>query len=257
MPRAAKRARPDTEPAGAGAAYLDPYEDLHFDFGTDSRRRLWVLLGKEHRAPRSIDWDLLATLGDRDRAERIVGQAGQTPWRRLFDRGLRTAYRELTLEFLSTFEFTPPAQGAQDRVTHRAARFRLGGQAFELTLAEWAVHLGFYTVDETLDPRFYTDEIYSEPIQLVAYWPEISRVPWGGIIRATSITDPLHRYIHRCIASTITGRHQSQEQVTFHDIFYLRSLVSSRRANLAHGFGSYLLSVPQAKVCHLLCLFVI
>ncbi|KAL8245029.1 hypothetical protein R6Q59_011287 [Mikania micrantha] len=53
------------------------------------------------------------------------------------------------------------------------------------------------------------------------------------------IRDPLIRYIHRCIVTTISGRGQSQERVTKTDLFYLHSLIAGRPCNLTRCFALY------------------
>ncbi|KAK1423733.1 hypothetical protein QVD17_19041 [Tagetes erecta] len=147
----------------------------------------------------------------------LVGLAGSTPWRRMFDFGHRRSYREMCLEFLSTFSFTPPPcdpTSSIDRTTHIAVSFYLGGELRQFTFAGWATTLGFYTVEERLDPRFYTDEIESEPTPLAAWWPSISdKPPVRGIFRSTGIRDPLIRYLQRAIVGTINGRELGTEQM--------------------------------------------
>ncbi|KAL8226880.1 hypothetical protein R6Q57_016712 [Mikania cordata] len=61
----------------------------------------------------------------------------------------------------------------------------------------------------------------------------------GQRLRATSIRDPLIRYIHRCIVMTISGSGESQEWVTTIDLFYLHSLMTGRPRNLARCFALY------------------
>ncbi|KAD6118846.1 hypothetical protein E3N88_10117 [Mikania micrantha] len=53
------------------------------------------------------------------------------------------------------------------------------------------------------------------------------------------IRDPLIRYIHRCIVTTISGHGQSQEWVTTTYLFYLHSLIAGRPCNLARCFALY------------------
>jgi hypothetical protein len=158
---------------------------------------------------------------------------------------------------LSTFQFTPAPHGGDeeiDPVTHLAMRSQLGGVRHAMTSAEWVVHPGFYTVAEKLLPQFYTDEVSSQPAPLVAFWLAISDVPWGhhpGDIDQR----PFAPYLHRCVSHKITRRHQSKEQVSLHELFYLRALLTPRRADLMHYVATYFLSIHQGKVCHLFCLF--
>lgn len=201
--------RPEIEPADSGYVFLDPHPDLQYPRGTIPRARLWRMFTRTIRPTRSIDWDVLDLIGDQGRAVAMIGAEDSTPFRRMFDLGSRRSFRELTLEFLSTFTFTPPPRGAAaaasgiDRTTHIAVVFYLGGHLFEYTLAGWAVLTGFYTSEETEDPRFYTDEIESETQPLVAFWPQLSDAPVANILRSTSFRDPLMRYLQRAIAGML------------------------------------------------------
>ncbi|KAL8214271.1 hypothetical protein R6Q57_003720 [Mikania cordata] len=69
------------------------------------------------------------------------------------------------------------------------------------------------------------------------------------------IRDPLIRYIHRCIVTTISGRGQSQEWVTTTYLFYLHSLIAGRPCNLAQCFALYYASFyhRQERDNHHLC----
>ena len=74
----------------------------HLQFAADSREtgRLTSLLRMAPEPNVMVGWEFLDAVGERDRYTQIVGQ--DTPWSRLFEMDL-PAYRELTLEFFSTF----------------------------------------------------------------------------------------------------------------------------------------------------------
>ncbi|KAL8230428.1 hypothetical protein R6Q57_000206 [Mikania cordata] len=73
-----------------------------------------------------------------------------------------------------------------------------------------------------------------------AWWAHISDTPFTGHrVRATIIRDPLIRYIHRCIMTTISGRGQIQEWVTTTYLFYQHSLIARMPCNLARCFALY------------------
>lgn len=159
----------------------------------------------------------------------------------------------MTLQFLATFRFTPPPRDPHSDVDPRAfhaVTFSIGAARHTMTLAQWAVVLGFYTEEETQDPRFYTDEVYSEPAPLITWWPEISDHPYQLPLRAAWIRDPLHRYIHRCLTGTITGRDQTTEQVTLLDLFFLRALLEPRRVNIAHCMAHYFHGIHRGQVIY-------
>ncbi|KAL8208136.1 hypothetical protein R6Q57_007548 [Mikania cordata] len=83
-----------------------------------------------------------------------------------------------------------------------------------------------------------------------AWWPQISDTPFTGHrLRASTIRDPLIRYIHRCIVTTISGRIQSQEWVKTTDLFSFHSLMTGRPCNLARLFCLVLrLVLPPKRV---------
>ncbi|MFS7964118.1 hypothetical protein Hanom_Chr08g00746421 [Helianthus anomalus] len=75
---------------------------------------------------------------------------------RLFQTALEDSYRELTVEFISTFIYQPhPADYVEDpdHVVHEIT-FRLAGQEFGMSLRQFAVHSGLYTAVE-LDTDIY------------------------------------------------------------------------------------------------------
>ncbi|KAL8200278.1 hypothetical protein R6Q57_011617 [Mikania cordata] len=52
---------------------------------------------------KAVDYDILTKIDERESAERWIGQ--ETSWTRLFDSAFRPSYREVTVEFLSTFNY--------------------------------------------------------------------------------------------------------------------------------------------------------
>ncbi|KAL8223679.1 hypothetical protein R6Q57_019154 [Mikania cordata] len=112
--------------------------------------------------------------------------------------------------------------------------FSLGGQHFEMSIERFAVHLGIYYEPETVSDDFAHGLTQGEDGVMRAWWAQISDTPFiGHRVRATMIRDPLIKYIHRCILTTISGRGQSQGWVTMTDLFYLHSLIAGRPCNLA------------------------
>ncbi|KAI3786629.1 hypothetical protein L1987_40452 [Smallanthus sonchifolius] len=108
-------------------------------------------------------------VGDNVWAVAIVGE--EMPWRRLFDRGFRTAYREIVLEFfLSKLQFTPAqTRGGACIREHIFVTFNLGGVQRELMLSMWAEVLSFYTAAETETPLFY-DAHVEAPVDTYTYF---------------------------------------------------------------------------------------
>jgi hypothetical protein len=85
--------------------------------------------------------------------------------------------------------------------------------------------------------NLYTEEHTREPIYTMAismgladaqrlWWPTIGEHAFGGGSRVSNIRDPLYRYMHRMIATSIAGRGKGTERVTAIDLFYLRCLLT-------------------------------
>ncbi|KAL8224984.1 hypothetical protein R6Q57_017541 [Mikania cordata] len=118
--------------------------------------------------------------------------------------------------------------------------FSLGGQHFKMSIERFAVHLGIYYEPETVRDDFTQGLTHVEEGVMRAWWAQISGTLFTCYrVRATMIRDPLIRYIHHCIVTTISGRGQSQEWVTTTDLFYFHSLITGRPCNLARCFVLY------------------
>ncbi|KAL8218159.1 hypothetical protein R6Q57_021532 [Mikania cordata] len=187
---------------------------------------------------KAIDYDLLAKLGQLERMTAIIGE--DTPWSRLFEMTFAPQYRLITVEFLSTFVFRPrAADQPQADPDQPEVSFRLCGLAYAMSLAEFGNALGLYTEEELKMP-IYTSAIHTADDAVVsAWWPRIGDDPFVRAARVTRIRDPLIRYLHRVIASSITGRGMSQEWCTSQDIFYLYCILSGRPCNVARCLAEY------------------
>ncbi|KAL8210150.1 hypothetical protein R6Q57_006882 [Mikania cordata] len=124
-------------------------------------------------------------------------------------------YRLITVEFLSTFIYRPRAPDQPEAAPQPAeVSFRLCGGAYEMSLAEFGNALGLYT-EEELTMAIYTSAIYTADDAVVsAWWPRIGDEPFVRAARVTRRRDPLIRYLHRVISSSITGCGMSQEWCT-------------------------------------------
>ncbi|KAL8257212.1 hypothetical protein R6Q59_029253 [Mikania micrantha] len=117
--------------------------------------------------------------------------------------------------------------------------FRLCGGSYALSLREFALVTGLYTEAETDMPIYMTAIHTVDDAVDSAWWPQIGDEPFVRSARVTRIRDPLIRYLHRCIASSITGRDMSQEWCPSHDLFYLYCLLSGRPCHLARCLAEY------------------
>ncbi|KAL8222990.1 hypothetical protein R6Q57_020389 [Mikania cordata] len=178
--------------------------------------------------------------GEAVRARAILGE--DTPWTLLFDLAELPTYQLITVEFLSTFRYRAHQAAVRDEEDEELPdiEFSLGGQHFEMSIERFAVHLGIYYKPETVREDFTQGLTQGGEGVMRARWAQISDTPFTGHrVRATMIRDPLIRYIHRCIVTTISGRGQNQEWVTTTDLFYLHSLIAGRPCNLARCFALY------------------
>ncbi|KAL8229413.1 hypothetical protein R6Q57_014313 [Mikania cordata] len=187
---------------------------LQFPQGMVACSRRDRLLRKEMGQQKAIDYDLLAELGQLERMTAIIGE--ETPWSRLFEMTFAPQYRLITVEFLSTFVYRPRGPDYQPQAGAQPSEisFRLCGFAYELSLTEFGNALDLYTEQE-LTMMIYTTAIHTAHDAVInAWWPRISDEPFFRVDRVTRIRDPLIRYLHRVIATSITGRGMSQEWCT-------------------------------------------
>ncbi|KAK9049651.1 hypothetical protein SSX86_031380, partial [Deinandra increscens subsp. villosa] len=220
---------------------LDLNEHLQFPEGNALKRyrKLRTMIPYRNTL---IDWTLLETTGERQRAEEYIGV--DTPWSRLFTMDL-PAYRELTVEFYSTFRWRPhvdpppPDQSDDDAVDPPEIRFSMFGYQHQMDLPEFAWRTGLYTEAEVQQPLF-TESIHTLPDdELKNFWPAIGDRHLAGDSKASDIRDPLYRYFHRLIACGINGRKDSTDKCNFRDVFYLRCLLTHRHCNLARCLAAY------------------
>ncbi|KAL8214389.1 hypothetical protein R6Q57_003838 [Mikania cordata] len=178
--------------------------------------------------PSCIDWGVLADVGQADRARAILGE--DTTCTRLFDTSDLSAYRQITVDFLSTFLYRAHRTAVPEQKDEELPpdiEFSLCRQHMEMSIERFAVLLGLYYEPETVTNAFTQGLTQGEDGVTRAWWPQISDTSFTSHrLRASTIRDPLIRYIHRCIVTTILGHEQSQELVTMTNLFYLHSLMT-------------------------------
>ncbi|KAM0029179.1 hypothetical protein Hdeb2414_s0018g00522741 [Helianthus debilis subsp. tardiflorus] len=128
-----------------------------------------------------------------------------------------------------------------------------------MTLPQFVVASGLYSPDESVSQAFLDALTTTSFDVLLTWWCTIGtgefvtlrlRSPKALVLR---IYDPLHRYLHRCIAVTIAGFHDSREWVTQNDLFFLHELLTSREGatwhtSWPHTSPGTLLSVSRATL---------
>ena len=103
--------------------------------------------------------------------------------------------------------------------------------------------MGLYTEAETSEPIF-TDSYRAVSVQrgyvgiassvLKNWWPTIGFYEYTSQTGSSGIRDPLHRYLHRVIATTILARYESIEKVTLDDLLILYCLLHPAEGNVAY-----------------------
>ncbi|KAL8247237.1 hypothetical protein R6Q59_008453 [Mikania micrantha] len=220
---------------------LSQHEWLQFEPESATTMRCRRILRMSVATPRCIDWGILVDAGEAVRARSILGE--DTPWTRLFEIVELPTHGLITVEFLSTFRYRAQQAAVREQDDEELPpniEFSLCGQHFEMFIERFAMHLGIYYEPETVRDDFTHGLTQGEDGVMRAWWAQIFDTPFTGHrLRATTIRDPLIRYIHRCIVTTISCRGQSQEWVTTTNLFYLHSLITGRPCNLAQCFALY------------------
>ena len=182
---------------------IDPLLDhpyLEFPDDAVARGRCAKLRKMEIGGHDAICWTALGEVAEAERARLIIGD--DTPWDRLFEMSYGPSFREITVEFLSSFQFHPrpadqPAE-LDDPAHPRPAEvsFRLFGQTREMTLRRFAVVCGLYDEAETETP-LYTEAIFQADYEiLMGFWSVIADDRFEGTKgRVSFIVDPLYRYL--------------------------------------------------------------
>ncbi|KAL8199734.1 hypothetical protein R6Q57_013302 [Mikania cordata] len=106
---------------------------------------------------KAVDWEILTEIGERANAERRIGE--ETPWGRLFDMVFQPSYREVVVEFLSTFTYRPG--GVLEIV------FSMLRQRHEMPLVEFAE-------PDTVTPLYTAGITEIDDATLRAWWPHIA-----------------------------------------------------------------------------------
>ncbi|KAM0014628.1 hypothetical protein Hdeb2414_s0034g00725951 [Helianthus debilis subsp. tardiflorus] len=214
-----------------------PY--LEFPDGTDAARH-FQKLGRMHIGSHSaIDWDAIDAIDETARVRRFIPV--DSPWHHLFDLAHTPSYRELLVEFLSSFRFHPP--GVPVPLPHPDApplpevSFRLAGVLRSMTLVDFAVHCVLY-MQEEIETEIYTAGlVVVDRPTLLGFWQVIAGANhWEhekSKGRVSFIRDPLYRFMNHMLATSIAARG-------------LQPLVV-RPCALAHGLAQYYASAHHRQ----------
>jgi hypothetical protein len=100
-------------------------------------------------------------------------------------------------------------------------------------MARFGLYVGFYTQDE-IDSPLFTDSLHDFMNENgdADFWLQVGVGIWNPkTTKSTSFRDPLHRYLHRCIAHSIANNHDIGNVGRINP-FFLYYLVTNRRCNL-------------------------
>ncbi|MFS7913712.1 hypothetical protein Hanom_Chr02g00144861 [Helianthus anomalus] len=157
-------------------------------------------------------------------------------------------YLELTMEFHSTFLYRH--QGGFDEPD--VVSFALGKQVFNMSLVQFAEATRFYSAQEVSSDEFrgllrqvVRDEEESCVLKedLARFWRTIAISPFSNNLVASDIRDPVYRFVHKILASTLIGKYEG-DKVNQHSLFCLMCTVERRPANLA-SILAWLLARPK------------
>ncbi|KAI3819874.1 hypothetical protein L1987_13726 [Smallanthus sonchifolius] len=210
---------------------------LQFDPESQAYEKLMKLRRKSFEFSKTICWSTLTRLGVADRVRAILGPV----WLRFFDiQGYQ--YREICLEFFSTYSFK---LSDRDFEYGEAIQFRLGGVDLSCSLKDFARRMGLYN-EEEMETDMFLEDVHDLPDTTATptlFWREIGEGNYNSnVSKAYLIRDPVHHYIQRVLAHTISGRKKTPGVVSVRDLFFLRCLLRPVTCNVAYCLGDYFTS---------------
>src|ERR1043165_9116028 len=153
---------------------------------------------------RTINWELMGVLDQHERMEEMLGPK----WMAILKCD-RPQYRELTVEFYSTFRYN-----ADRFLEQHAVSFSLGRRLYEFSVPRFAVVAGIYTDKEVKASGFsrllrgsYKKKRSSSILtrDLKEFWRTIAVGEFGNNVTESRIRDPVIRFIHRILACTLVA----------------------------------------------------
>ncbi|KAM0070962.1 hypothetical protein Hdeb2414_s0001g00019411 [Helianthus debilis subsp. tardiflorus] len=110
-----------------------------------------------------------------------------------------------------------------------------------MSLPQFAEATGFYT-DQEVESEFrgLLRQVVKEEKdycvlkeELARFWRAIAISPFSNNMVASDIRDPVYRFVHKILVSTLIGRHEWDNKVNQHSLFCLMCMVERRPAYLA------------------------
>ncbi|KAF5800536.1 hypothetical protein HanXRQr2_Chr07g0317071 [Helianthus annuus] len=205
---------------------------LRFEVGSYEFMKFEALKNVRLLESKRVDWELLRRLGQVERVQELLGDkfrwAVECEW---------PQYLELTMEFHSTFIYRHPGGFDQSDVVS----FALGKQVYNMSLIQFAEATGLYSAEEVGSAEFRSllRQVMRDPAEacvvkedLARFWHTIAISPFSSNLVASDIRDPVYRFVHKILCSTLIGKHEG-DKVNQHSLFCLMCMVERRPANLA------------------------
>ncbi|KAI5425497.1 hypothetical protein KIW84_031340 [Lathyrus oleraceus] len=190
---------------------MQDFDDMHVAFRDDAQRERYISLHQRPMAPtRCPDQHCMEALGIEPS---IRFQSHQLHWDEFAD-DLSNTYRNLTLEFLSSFDYDPYSR------PDGYAAFRLFGIEYSFSQKEFGDLLGFQTtpdaIPETLMGYFLGKEVEK-------FLSDISE--GGSQDPSTQLSQAIHnpsfRYFQMILAHSFLGRSDAETLLSEEEIFLL------------------------------------
>ncbi|KAJ9552514.1 hypothetical protein OSB04_016559 [Centaurea solstitialis] len=180
----------------------------------------------------TLDWDVLQGIQAAGHILRYFERGPREPESELSGMAWKTAldlresvYRELTLEFITTYSFDE--ERGRESVRQSCIQYRLGGRWFRQSLAQFAVSLGLYTAGMVGTDYFeyYIGQCALAPpedLDFCDLWSQLGHGPYRrSNTKSGGLVDPEHRVIHRMIAYTLNQRKSSQDKIGDFELWLL------------------------------------
>ncbi|KAM0049658.1 hypothetical protein Hdeb2414_s0008g00288461 [Helianthus debilis subsp. tardiflorus] len=152
----------------------------------------------------------------------IVGL--DTPFARLFHTTMEDSYREITVEFLSSFIYAPhPDDYVEDpdHVVHKIT-FHLASQEFGMSLRDFVVHSALHT-QAKLDTNIYTQGVRAIDRQaLISFGMVVARVPF-----LYYLLRPQPCALVACLAEYFATAYHRQQRGRLHGGSYVTAIARS------------------------------
>ncbi|WCJ21165.1 hypothetical protein M5689_003342 [Euphorbia peplus] len=201
----------------------------------ESRIRYKVLKGFAFIPARVIDWNSLQVLGLDDEIPTLLQGAGLLEFSEINE----IAFRECTLEFLSTFKIDA---AIKDPADSKKYKFRLMGIDMSISLNSLNVYLGVVSSKDVVKPEFQSRLRDFDPkFKAKSFWTELTgqKEYNASDSKSTFLQTHSMRFIQRYLASSLFARY-SQSNMPKNDLFVVWCMLNKKPINVGHWLATYL-----------------